>query len=126
MSIETEIADAIAQQGSSDFVTPSGAIMTLMTTLAERGDIEGFSEAFIAFARAKPGNALFVESGAAAKILNGYIFHHLNLSPDAFLRWERGNPAWGGTIKAALREPARFVEVVNHMANSIRQAGTVT
>ena len=95
--------------------------MTLMTTLAKRGDVDGFAKAFVTFARAKPRNASIVESGAPAKILNGYFFRHLNLGVDAFQRWESNNSSWGDKIIAALRDPVRFVEVVNSMARGITQ-----
>jgi predicted membrane chloride channel (bestrophin family) len=122
MNLEANIADAIDQQDSPDYITPSGAMLTLMTKLAEEGELMGFSRAFLAFARAQPRNASLVQSSAPAKILNGYFFKHRDLKNGAYERWERANPAWGDTIIAALREPERFAQVVSEMADDFQKA----
>jgi hypothetical protein len=124
MNVDADIADAIDQQDSPDYITPSGAMLTLMTRLAEGGDLVGFSRAFLAFARAQPRNASFVQSSVPAKILNGYLFKHRSLDRAAYDRWERDNPAWGDTIIAALREPERFAQVVSEMAADFQSAAT--
>lgn len=122
MTDETErrIAQAIAQQGSPAFITPSGPVLTLLTQLAEEGDLCGFSHAFVTFARAKPMNAHFVAEATPAKILNGYLLKHLKLDVSGFLRWETANPKWGETIKAALRNPDQLVFTVEMMVEAIR------
>jgi hypothetical protein len=93
------------------------------TQLAEEGDVAGFSHAFVTFARAKAMNAAFVAEAAPAKVLNGYLFKRLKLDMDAFLRWEKSNPDWAASIKAALRDPAQFEHVVGEMAAAISSGG---
>jgi hypothetical protein len=120
---EERIIAAIADQGSAAYTTLSGPVLTLLTQLAEEGDVAGFSHAFVTFARAKPMNAAFVAEAAPAKVLNGYLFKRLKLDMDAFLRWEKSNPDWAASIKAALRDPAQFEHVVGEMAAAISSTG---
>jgi hypothetical protein len=122
MNLEANIDDAINQQDSPDYITPSGAMLTLMTKLAQEGDLAGFSQAFVAFARAEPRKASLLQSSAPAKILNGYFFKHRGLNPATFERWERANWAWGDRIIAALREPGRFAQVVREMADDYQKS----
>jgi hypothetical protein len=123
MTAETEmrIAQAIAQQGSPAFITPSGPVLTLLTQLAEEGDLRGFSHAFVTFARAKPMNAHFVAEATPAKILNRYLLKHLKLDVSRVLRWQDANPEWAETIKDALRKPDQLVLAVETMVEAIRR-----
>ena len=122
MNLEADIDDAINQQDSPDYITPSGAMLTLMTKLAQEGDLIGFSRAFVAFARAEPRKAALLQSSAPAKIMNGYFFKHRRLDASAFEQWERANRAWGDRIIAALREPDRFAQVVREMADDYQNS----
>jgi hypothetical protein len=101
-------------------LTPSGPVLTLLTQLAEEGDLRGFSHAFVTFARAKPMNAHFVAEATPAKILNAYLLKYLKLDVSGFLRWQTVNPDWAETIKAAIRTPEMLVSVVDAMVEGIR------
>jgi hypothetical protein len=114
--------DAIISQDSSAHTTPSGPILTLLTNLAEEGDLKGFSEAFTLFRIANPRNAEFVMSAVPAKILNGYLLGHLGLRSAVFERWEQSNPAWAEDIKRALPQAVLFERTVRNIAEGIRSA----
>jgi hypothetical protein len=116
---ETRILLAVADQGSSAYTTESGAVLTLLTDLAQEGDLTGFSHAFTIFARAKPANAAFVANATPAKVLNGYFLNHQHIDASAFLQWEKANGTWSDAIRDALRDPERFKRVVEDMAAAI-------
>lgn len=122
ISVETEkrIAKAIAEHGSAAYSTPSGAVLSLMTKLADEDDLTNFSRAFVILARAKPANATFVANAVPAKITN-FLVKHRGVTADALLRWAPANPSWEADLKNAVRDPGRFVEVVEALANAVRQ-----
>lgn len=118
--IYSQIKEAIAQQGSAAYNTPSGAVQTLLSELARDGYIEDFANAFVLFARANPMNAPFVEESVPAKIMNHYWIRNQKLSADAVLAWQEKNTDWGKNLKAALRSPVEFEQIVKGMAEEIR------
>lgn len=117
--LDRRVVDAIAEQGSPAYTTPSGAILTLLTQLADEGDLAGFSRAFVNFAHAQPANAAYVADAAAGKIFNAYLMKRLNLDADSFQRWQKSNPNWATSIKAALSDPVRFEHVVDEMVSGV-------
>lgn len=116
---QMRIAEAIAQQGSKAYNTESGAVLTLMTKLAQEGDLEGFAIAVNMLARAKPANARFVTNAIPAKISN-YLILQRNVERNAFLRWTGENPAWADTLKEVVRHPMQFAAAVDSMVEQIK------
>jgi len=119
---EKRIARAIAEFGSAAYITPSGAVLDLMTQLSEEDDLESFSRAFVIIARAKPINAGFIENCVPAKIHNFFIKHR-GVELKALLKWTSANPQWADELKAAVRNPVQFKKTVNAMAAEIKSGG---
>lgn len=111
---------AIATQGSSTHNTPSGPELTLLSELASAGKLEDMSKSFALFARAKPGNAAYVEDKVPAKLLNHFFIGHLKLPAEAVLRWEVANPKWAASLIAVLREPNAFRRTAEAFSCEIR------
>ena len=116
------VADAVAQQGSDAYVTPSGAVLTLLTELAQQGDIVTFARTYALFAKVHRSNSRFVRESIPAKILSGYFARNLGLEFHKTSAWAEQTPAWKTELKAALSEPALFVSTVERMANQVRGA----
>ncbi len=116
---EMRIARAIAEHGSAAYRSPSGAVLDLLTELANEDDLQGFSRAFVILARAKPGNATFVSASVPAKISN-FLIQRRGISSQAFLNWTASRPGWRSELEEAVRDPARFERVVEDMAVAIR------
>jgi len=110
---------AIREQGSPAYITPSGAVLTLLTELASEGDLQGLSKAFAIFAHAKPGNVAIVAKSVPAKVLNSYWLGHLKLNNSATFNWTQKNPDWAEWVTDALRNPSRFEHLVNAFADEI-------
>ncbi|WP_158815359.1 hypothetical protein [Methylocapsa sp. S129] len=121
MNTELRIAKAISEQGSAAYTTESGAVLELMTHLADEDDLQGLSRAFVILARAKPPNAAFVAARVPAKISN-FLIKHRGINPIALLKWTSAYPAWVEDLKDAVRDPVRFEQVVEAMATAINQA----
>jgi hypothetical protein len=121
VNIETEmrIAQAIAEHGSAAYNTETGAVLDLMTMLAEEDDLASFSRAFVILARAKPANAAFVAARVPAKISN-FMIKHRGVDPSALLKWAAANPSWVDDLKSAVRDPVRFEQIVEAMAQAIK------
>lgn len=122
VNLETEnrIAKAIAEHGSDAFKTPSGAVLTLMTQLAKEENLQGISRAVIILARAKPANAAFVIGAVPAKISN-FLTLQRGISSQALIKWTTKKPNWADEIKEAVREPDRFEQIVETMAEAIKR-----
>jgi hypothetical protein len=112
------IIDAVANQGSAAYTTPSGPILTLLSELAEEGDLASLSRAFIIFARARPANADFVANMVPPKI-SDYLIRHRGTSAIAMVKWSQTNPNWADELKSALRDPARFEQAVDELSKAI-------
>lgn len=121
MDTELRIAKAISEQGSAAYTTESGAVLELMTRLADEDDLQGLSRAFVILARAKPPNATFVAARVPAKISN-FLIKHRGVSTPALLKWTSANPAWAENLKDALRDPIRFERLVEAMAAAINKS----
>lgn len=114
------IVEAIRQQGSPAYSTPSGPVLTLLSEFAEGGDLRSFSNAFVAFARARPANAAYVEASVPGKILNRYLCRFHGVTVSQFERWRSKNPHWAHDLKDSVRDPARFEKIVESMLAQIR------
>lgn len=115
---EAKIAKAISDHGSAAYLHASGAVLDLLTTLAEEDDLHSFSRAFVILARARPTNAAAVASYVPAKISN-FLIKHRGVDPRSFVAWTDANPEWAENLKATVRHPARFAAVVESMAEDI-------
>ncbi len=94
--------------------------MDLMTQLANEDDLLSFSRAFIILARAKPAYASRAAAAVPAKISNFMIIHR-GITSTALIKWTNANPDWVENLKNAVREPTRFRQVVEAMAEAIRR-----
>ncbi len=117
----TRIAQAIAQHGSKEYVTSSGAILDLMNKLADEDDLRGFAHTVAFITRAKPINAKFVIEYVPAKISN-FLIKLRGVSVTDWRRWANANPKWSDQLKNSVRHPEQFERVVEGMARSIKVA----
>jgi hypothetical protein len=115
--------EAVAEQGSAAYTTPSGAVLTLLSELAEEGDVEGLATAYGYFARAKPRNAAYVAEQVPAKIINWYFCHRMGLNGALVLNWTSDHPEWATQIKEALGDSVEFGRLVRGMASAIAVTG---
>ncbi|MCB1520490.1 MAG: hypothetical protein KDJ37_07935 [Hyphomicrobiaceae bacterium] len=116
------IAKAIEDHGSAAYNTPSGAVLDLMTELANEGDLQSFARAFVILARAKPANAQFVAAAVPGKISN-FLVNHGGISSNDLNNWAADNPDWSAELQRAVRNPDSFDRVVEAMADAIRKRG---
>ncbi len=114
------IVQAILEQGSPAYNTPSGPVLTLLSDIAARGDLRSFSNAFVAFARARPANAAYVEANVPARILNRYLSGFRGVTASQFGRWAANNPDWAQDLRDSVRDPGRFERTVEGMLEEIR------
>ncbi len=121
MTMETRlrIEQAIRQHGSKAHNTPSGPILELMTAFTREDNIEAFSHAVVILARAKPPNAAFVVSAVPAKI-NNFLITHRGVNPKKLYDWSQANPDWADELKATVRDTPRFTQLVESMAEIVR------
>jgi hypothetical protein len=120
LETQTRIAQAIAEHGSAAYTHSSGAVLDLMTKLADEDDLQSFSRAFIILARAKPTNAASVASFIPAKI-NNFLVKHRGVDPRMMMNWIHDHPEWTERLKDAVRDPARFEVVVETMAQEMKR-----
>lgn len=119
-STAAAILEAIQSHGSKAYITPSGPVLTLLSELAARGDLRSFSNAFVIFARAKPGNAGYVEASIPAKILNQYVHRHRGINVTEFNRWRSTNEDWAQRLKDTVRDAELFEQTVEQMILEMR------
>lgn len=117
---QTRIAQAIADHGSAAYTHSSGAVLDLMTKLADEDDLQSFSRAFIILARAKPTNAASVASFIPAKISN-FLIKYRGVDPRMMMDWSHAHPEWTDRLKDAVRDPERFELVVEAMAQEMKR-----
>ena len=117
---EVRIAKAIAEHGSAAYITPSGAVLDLLTQLAHEDDLEGFSRAFVILARAKPSNAAFVAAAVPGKI-SEYLVTRRAVAPEVLAKWTAANPSWTEDLQDAVRDPSRFPDAVMAMEQRIKR-----
>lgn len=117
LAVRTE--NAIRDQGSRAYVTPSGPMLTLLTELASEGDLAGIASAYIAFEQSFEKNAQFVANSIPAKLTNGYFIKYLNLDALRVVQYERKNVGWAKRAVDSLIDPETFKAVVNEIAREI-------
>lgn len=117
---QLRIAQAIAEHGSAAYTHSSGAVLDLLTQLADEDDLVSFSRAFIILARAKPTNAASVASFIPAKVTN-FLIKHRAVDPASMMKWTHEHPDWTELLKSAVRDPARFEHVVETMAQEMKR-----
>lgn len=121
---EVRIGNAIAEQGSAAYNTPSGPVLDLLTQLASEDNLEGFSHAVVLFCRAKPMNADFVRASVPAKITN-FLIRNRSVNAQLLLKWTDRNPDWKEQLQQAVRNPEQFPHIVNEMAEAINGSNTI-
>lgn len=119
------IVTAISKQGDKAYMTESGAILDLMTQLANEDDLQGISLAFVIFAYAKPANATCVANRIPAKISN-FMIDRRGVKESALRNWANANPSWNKKLMNALRHPIRFERMVERMVSAIIQAAAAS
>lgn len=117
---EVLILNAIQSLGSKAYNSPSGAVLTLLSELASRGDLRSFSNAFVIFARARPASAGYVEDSVPGKILNAYFYGHKGITFNEYARWHENHADWAERLKGAVRNPGMFELVVDQMLAEMR------
>lgn len=114
------IARAIAEHGSAAYTHPSGAVLDLMTKLADEDDLQSFARAFIILARAKPASAASAASYIPGKISN-FLIKHRDIHPNVMVEFMRTHADWEDQLKNAVRDPVRFEQVVETMARNLKR-----
>lgn len=72
-SLDARIAEAIIDRGSQDYTVRSGSILTLLTELAQEGNLDGMSRAYLAYVTVFPEDANRIAGAVPAKVLNQYL-----------------------------------------------------
>jgi hypothetical protein len=116
------VADAISSFGSDAYITPTGPVLELLTSLAEEGEIETFAKAYGLFSAIQPASARFVRDSVPAKISSGYLARHRGLDASKIVSWASRHPNWPDELKATIAKPGLFVATVNTMAEAIAAA----
>lgn len=119
--IESDIAQAIAKHGSAAYDHSSGAVLDLMTKLADKNDLRGFAKAFVILARAKPTHAAAAAGFIPGKISN-FLVRNRGIDPTAMTRWTEQHPDWADALKDAIRTPRTFESLVETMAQEMKHA----
>lgn len=99
------VADAISRFGSDAYITPSGPVLELLSTLAEEGEVETLAKAYGLFAILRPLNASYVRESIPAKISSRYLASHRRLDASKILAWASDHPDWPDQLRR--RSPSR-------------------
>jgi glutamyl-tRNA synthetase len=118
-AVRERINAALSQQGSHEYITPSGATLTLLTELAREGKLAAMSQAYNALKVKYPENAQYVASSVPAKLTNGYFIKFLNLDVLRVVQWEQKNPSWAQQSITALDNSETFASEIAQMARRI-------
>ena len=118
---QLRIAEAIGQIGSDAYTREDGAVLDLMTKLADEDDLLGFSQAFVLLARARPLNAHLAAAAVPAKVTH-HLIRRRGIDTRTLLKWTRENPHWADRLKGAVRQPDHFVRVVDDMILEIKSS----
>lgn len=123
VNVETaeRIARAIAEHGSKAYNTPSGAVLELMKELARGDDLVSFANAFIIVARAKPANSKYIAARVPAMI-SEFLIRHRGVGQGLMAKWSISSAGWADELKSAVRDPERFVEAVERLAQTIKRS----
>ena len=117
--INARIEKALDEQHSTDFNTPSGATLTLMSKLLDEDNLQGFSCLYLAYSRRYASNAGFIKNRMPAKILN-FLITHRAIDPTSLTEWTNNNPDWEDALKDALPNPSAFEVRVERIAHVIK------
>ena len=94
---------ALNLQGSSDYNTPSGATLTLLTELAREDRLADLNAVVAMFKVVHPGNARFVADSVPAKVMSNNIALRLDSrGSERIVRWTAAHPDWTDGLLAAL------------------------
>lgn len=116
------VADAIARQGDAAYTTPSGAVLTLLTTLAEQGDLLTLARAYALFSKIHPTHSRYVRESVPVKILSAYFPLRLGLSATSLIAWTQRTPGWAAELMSSVGQPDLFVATVQRMAADVQAA----
>lgn len=123
-TIRKRVLEAIENQGSTKYVTPSGPMLELLTELAKEGHLADMATAFNIFRAAYPGNARLVADSIAAKIVNHYFIPSLGLNgANQWDRWQKANGSWGIDLIDSLTTD-QFQSTVDGMLADIKNSAT--
>jgi hypothetical protein len=114
------VAEAIVDQGSAGYNTPSGPMITLLQELAARGNFREMSEAFSDYRKAHPRNAIYVAHRVPAMV-SGQICRSMDIG-SAFIEMTNKNPSWDKDIVASLGEADRFVATIEGIKADLLKA----
>lgn len=117
-ALERSLAESIAKRNVSAGSSPSGAVLDLLTALADAEDLRGFSRAVAIVTRAKPADAAALVSVVPDKV-SDFLVTHCGVSVRDLMSWTDANPSWGEDLKAAVRDPEMFERVVEAMADAV-------
>lgn len=121
-AIRMRVLEAIENQGSTKYVTPSGPILDLLSELAKEGHLADMATAFNMFRVAYPSNARFVAGSIAAKVVNHYVIPSLGLNgANQWERWQNANGTWGVKLIDSLPTD-QFQNTVDGMLADIKNS----
>lgn len=113
------VADAIVSFGDSAYITPSGAVLTLLSELAAEGDLYCFAQTYVLFATLRPDNAGFVRESVPAKISSEFFARHRGLNGQRIMSWANKNSDWPDRLTNTVSKPPLFVATAAEMADAI-------
>lgn len=113
-----KVAEAIRAQHAPEYVTPSGAMLELLRGFALEGRVRAFAHGYRMFSVIHRLNATFVAAQAPAMI-GHYLAAHHGVSDQAWAQWLKRHPDWGGQLREALADPARFEGFVSTTAATL-------
>ena len=119
--IKARIEKALDEQDSTDFNTPSGATLTLMSELLDEDNLQGFSCVYLAYSHRHASNAGFIKNRMPAKIRN-FLITHRAIDPTSLTEWTNNNPDWEDALKDALPNPPAFEARVERIARVIKDS----
>lgn len=94
---------ALHLQSSTEFNTPSGATLTLLSDLAGAQQVRDVNAVVEMFALAYPGNAHFVKASVPAKVIHRSVAYRLDFRCSERIReWENKHPDWASDVVKAL------------------------
>lgn len=107
MSEEDQLIEqAVRQQGSSDYNTPSGATLDQLTEFIQAGRFRAFSRLYRRFQTVHPGNAAYLEAQIMPKVRNALILRKESFK--ALQTYEKENPEFTTKTFEALQSPESF------------------
>ena len=121
-AIRMRVLEAIRNQESTKYVTPSGPMLELLSELAKEGHLADMATAFNIFREAYPSNARLVADSIAAKIANHYFIPSLGLNGATHWdRWQEENEKWEIVLISSLTTD-QFQSTVDGMLADIKNS----